>query len=192
MAVFFIVGSIDLEGRELCTALCRHALGCRLLLRGNELELELAKLQVGAQAKERGRALDQRRVAGERHVTGLNELYDLVFLAVILELEVLRVEVEGGVGVVVKVHVDLVANLSVDVEVYLLVKVDIGCLAVSDGQRRVVDVLHRGAKLQFCRSLGLYAHAAGAENLFGGTEVEVHVGKVEFLLALGLVNLVVL
>ena len=54
--------------------------------------------------------MHERRVGGERHVAALDELDDLVLLAVILQLHVLRVEVEGGVGVVVEVHVHLVAH----------------------------------------------------------------------------------
>ncbi len=192
MAVFLVVCSINFKRGELFSALRRHAFRCRFLLRCHQLQLQFAKLQVGAQTEQRRRALHERRVGGERHVARLDELHYFVFLAVILELEVLRVEVESSVGVVVEVHVHLVAHASVDVEVYLLVEVHGRCLAVAHGQRRVVDVLHRCAELQFGSSLRLYPHAAGAEYLFGRAEVEVHVREVELFLSLCLVYFVVL
>ena len=192
VAVLLVVGGVYLERRELLAALRRHRFRRRLLLRGYELQLELAELQVGAQTEERGSSAYERRVGGERHVACLDELHYLVFLAVVLQLEALRVEVERSVGVVVEVHVHLVAHASVKTHVYLLVEVHRGGLAVAHGQRRVVDALHRGAELQLGCSLRLDAHTAWTEYLLSRSEVEVHVGEVKLLLALSLVDLVVL
>ena len=192
MAVLFVVGCVYLERCELLAALRRHRLRRRLLLRGYELQLELAKLQVGAQTEERGSSAHERRVGGERHVASLDELHNLVLLAVVLQLETLRVEVERSVGVVVEVHVHLVAHTTVQTNVYLLVEVHRGGLAVAHGQRRVVDALHRGAELQLGSTLRLDAHTARSEYLLSRSEVEVHVGEVELLLALSLIYLVVL
>ena len=102
------------------------------------------------------------------------------------------VEVERSVGVVVEVHVHLVAHTSVDVDVYLLVKVHGRGLAVAYWKRRIVDVLHRSSKLQLGCTLCTYAHTAGTEYLLSRTQVEVHVAEVELLLALSLIYLVVL
>ena len=192
MAVLLVVGRVYFEWCELCATFRRHTLRRALFLRGHQLQLEFAKLQVGAQAEERAGALHERRVAGERYVTAFHELYDLILLAVVLQLHVLRVEVEGGVGVVVQVHVHLVAHLTVDVEVNLLVEVHRCLVAVAHRQRGVVYLLVGGAKLQLGRTLRSYAHTARTEYFLGRSEVEVHVGKVEFLLSLGLVDLVVL
>ena len=176
----------------MCAAFRGDTCRRRLLLRDDGLELELAKLHVGAQSEERAGSGDERRVGGERHVATLHELDDLVFLALVLELHALGIEVEGGVGVVVEVHVHLVAHLAVHVEVDLLVEVHRGGLAVADGQRGVVDVLERGAELELGGSLRLDAHAARTEDLLGRSQVEVHVGEVELLLALRLYHLLVL
>ena len=102
------------------------------------------------------------------------------------------VEVERSVGVVVEVHVHLVAHTTVDVDVYLLVKVHGRSLTVAYRKRRIVDVLHRGSELQLGCTLCTYAHTAGTEYLLSRTQVEVHVAEVELLLALGLIYLVVL
>ena len=48
VAVLLIVGGVELKRRQLLAALRRHALRRALLLRGHELELQLAELQVGA------------------------------------------------------------------------------------------------------------------------------------------------
>ena len=186
VAVLLVVGHVDLEGCGLRAALGGDALRRRLLLRQDRLQLQLAELPVGAQAEERCSAVDKRVVRGERDVAGLDELDDLVLLALIFQLEVLCVEVEGGVGVVVEVHVHLVAHLTVDREVDLLVEVEGRRLAVADGQRGVVDVLQRGTHLQLGRALCLHADAARAEDFLGRAEVEVHVGEVELVLALRL------
>ena len=192
VAVLLVVGSIDLEGRQLHTTSARNTLRCRLLLRGHQLQLQLAELQVGAESEEARRTLDKTGVGGERNVSAFHELHNLVFLSVVFQLQVLRVEVHRGLGVVVQVQVHLVAHSTVHAQVDLLVEVHRGRLAVANGQRGVLDVLHRGSELQLGGSLRLDAHATRTEYLLGRTEFEVHVGEVELLLALRLVDLVVL
>ena len=192
MAVLLVVSDVDLKRGELLATLGGDALVGRLLLREHRLELQAAKLEVGADTEEAACALYEGIVGGEGDIASLNESHHLVLLAVILEFEVLRVEVEGGVGVVVEVHVDLVADLAIDVEVDLLVEVHRRGLAVADGERRVVDVLQRRTKLQFGGTLCLDTYAARAEDLLCWSEIEVHVGEVKLLLALLLENLLVL
>ena len=192
VAVLLIVVGTYLERCELLASLRRYARSRRLLLRSYKLQFQSAELQVGTQSEQRRGSLHQRRVGGERHVASLNELNNLVFLALILQLHVLGVEVERSVGVVVEVHVHLVAHTSVDVDIYLLIKVHGRGLAVADGKRRIVDVLHRGSELQLGCTLCTYAHTAGTEYLLSRTQVEVHVAEVELLLAFGLIYLVVL
>ena len=136
--------------------------------------------------------MDEGGVGREADVSGFNELDDLVFLAVVFQLHVLRVEVEGGVGIVVEAEVDLVTHLTRHVQVDLLVEVHRSGLTAAYGERRIVDVLYRGAEFQFGATLCLDSHSTGTEDLLCGTEVEVHVGKVELVLAFLLVDLVVL
>ena len=192
VAVFLVVGGIDFERSELNASTTRNALRGRLLLRCHKLQLQLAELQVGAQSEEARSALDETGIRGERHVSTLNELHDFVFLSIVFQLQVLRVEVHRGLGVVVEVHVHLVAHLSVDAQVDFLVEVHRGGLAVSDGQRGILNVLQRGAKLQFGRSLRLDSHTARTENLLSRTQLEMHVGEVELFLALCLIDFIVL
>ena len=184
VAVFFVVGHVELEGRHLCAALRRYALRRRVLTRNGGLQFQLAELHVGTNTKQTGCALYQRVVAGEGDVTGLDELDDFILLAVVVQLQVLRVEVEGGVGVVVQRHVDLVAYLTRYVQIDFLVEINGGRLAVTLWQRGVVDVLQRGTQFQLGCSLRFDANTARTENLLRRTQVEVHIGKREFLLAL--------
>ena len=114
----------------------------------------------------------------ERYVTAFNQFYYLVLFAFVLQLQVLCVVVKGSVGVVVKVHVHLITNLSVYAKVYLLVEVHRRCLSVTYWQRRVVYSLYCSTKFQLCGTLCLYAHTTRTENLLGRSQVEVHIGEV--------------
>ena len=192
VAVFLIVGYVELERCELHAALGRYALAGRLLLRSHHLELELAKLHVGSDTKEAAGSLDERGVGWEGYVARLHELDDLVLLAIILQLHVLRIIVEGGIGVIVQVHVHLVAHLTVHVEVDFLVKVHHRGLAVADRERWVVDALLVDAKLDFSRTLGLDTDTARTKDFLCWSQVEVHVREVKLLLAFLLVYLIVL
>ena len=169
VAVLLVVGSINLEGCCLCAAFRGDALRGRLLLRQHRLQLQLAELHVGTDAEKAAGTLHQRVVRGEGDVAGLDELDNLVLLAVVLQLQVLCVEVEGGVGVVVEVEVHLVADLGIGTEVDFLVEVEARGLTVTDRQRGVVDVLQRSTHLQLGRSLCLHTHTARAKDFLCGT-----------------------
>ena len=192
VAVLLIVGHIQFEGCGLLAALALHALRGGVLLREHRLQLQTAKLKVGADAEQARCARHQRVVGGEGHVAGLHQLDDFVFLAFILQFEVLRIEVERGIGVVVQVHVDLVAHLTVHAQVDLHVKVEGRGLPVTGRQTGVIYALERCAHLQLSRSLCLHAHAARTEDFLCRSQIEVHVGEVELLLALGSIVLGIL
>ena len=192
VSVLLVIGYIQLERSELHATLARHTLRGRLLLREHCLQLEFSKLHIGSQTEEAAGTLDKRRVAREGNITRLNQLDDFILLAVILQLHVLRIVVEGGIGVVIQVEVHLVANLTVQIQINLLIEVHHRGLSVADRQRRVVDILLVDTKLQFGRTLRLHPDAARTEDFLSRSQVEVHIGKVEFLLALSLVYLVVL
>ena len=182
VAVLLIVSHVHLEGCGVRTSLRGHALRRRFLLREYRLQFQPAELHIRADTEEARSALHQRVVRGEGNVSCLHEFDDLIFLAVVFQLQVLRIEVEGGVGVVVQVHVHLVTHLAVHVQVDLLVEVE-GCgLPVTDRQRGIVDAFEVDTHLQLCRSLSLDAHPTRAEDLLCWSQVKVHVGKRELLL----------
>ena len=185
VAVLLVVGHIHFKRRHLRTTSRRNALGGRVLLRKNRLQLQLTKLHVRTNTKQTAGAFHQRVVRGEGDVTRLHQFDNLIFLALIAQLDILGVEVESGVGVVVQVHVHLVTYLTIDVQVDFLVEVDGLGPSVSLWQRGVIDVLEVGSQLQLRRTLRLDAHTAGAEYLLGRSQVEVHIREVELVLALG-------
>ena len=105
VAVFLVVGHVELKCGGLCATLRGDGFSRRLLLREHCLEFKPAELHVGSETKEAAGALDERVVRGERHVSRFNEFDDLVFLALVFQFQVLCIEVEGGIGIVVQVHV---------------------------------------------------------------------------------------
>ena len=183
VAVFLVFRGGELEFVRLCAALRGHAFRGRFLLRHHRLQFQLAELQVGAQAEEGRCTFDERRVGGQRHVAGFYELDDFVFLAFVAQLHALRVEVEGGFGVVVQVHVDFVAHAAVHAHVDVFLEVETERLAAVLGQAGVVGLLHVRPDFELGRPLRLDAHSPRAEDFFCRAEVELHVGEVEFVFA---------
>ena len=135
--------------------------------------------------------MDEGRVGREGDVAALYELDDFVLLAVVFQLHVLGVEIEGGIGVVVEVHIDLVTDLSRHVEVDLLVEVESSLLSASHRQRGVVNIGIGAAELQLRGALGAQTDAAGSEDLLRRSQVEMHIGEVKLLLALSLIDFTV-
>ena len=183
VAVFIVVGGRKLIVRQLHAALRLHRLGRTLLLGNHRLEFEAAELHVGAHSKKTLCTADEARVGGHRHVAGLDELHNLILLAFVAQFEALRIEVERGFGVVVEVHIDLVAHLSVEREVHLLVEVKAEDAAVAFRERGVVRPAVVGADFEFGAALRLHAYPARSEDFFGRSEVELHVGEVELFLS---------
>ena len=136
--------------------------------------------------------MDECGVGGHADVAAFDEFDDLVLLAVVLQFHLLGVHVHGGFGVVVDVHVHLVAHLTCDAEVDLLVEVEAEGLPSVGSQRGVLDVLVGAAQLQLGVALCLDLHASGAENLLCWSEVELDVCEVELALAAGVEGVLVL
>ena len=192
VAVLVVGIGRELKGGELYATARTYALCARLLLRNDGAQFQFAKLQVGTHAEERVGATNEARRRGHRYVARLEQFDDFILLALVTQFEVLRVKVEGGLTVVVEVHVYLIAHLTVQTKVDFLVEVEAEYFAVAFGERRVVGEAHVGAYFQFGATLRLDAHAARTEHLVERSEVEVHVGKVEFVLPLFLEGLRIL
>ena len=175
VAVLLIIGYIQLKRSELHTAPGRYALRCTLFLRSYHLQLEFAKLHIGSNTKQTAGTFDERRVGREGDVARLNEFDDFIFLAVVLQFHVLCIEIEGGIGVVIQVHVHLIAHLSVDVEIDFLIKIHHRRLSVADRQRRIVDALLVDTEFEFGRTLSLHSDATRTEDFLCRSQVEVHI-----------------
>ena len=185
VAVLFVVRYLYLVGCGVGTSTARHALAGRLLLAEDGLQFQFAELHVGAQTEQAAHTWHKAHVGRHGNVASLHQFYYLVLLALVLQFQVLRIVVKGGIRVVVQVHVHLVAHLGIDGHVYLHVEVQTEGTSAAGGKCGVVRGLHVGAYFQFCRTLGLDVHAAGAEYLFSRAQGEAHVGEVELAVALG-------
>ena len=141
MAVLLIVSHVHLEGCGVGTSLRGHALRRRFLLREYRLQFQPAELHIRADTEEARSTLHQRVVRREGNVSGFHELDDLIFLAVVFEFEVLGVVVEGGLGVIVQVHVDFVAHLTIEAEVNLFIEIEAYGFAARGSKGRIVDLL---------------------------------------------------
>ena len=86
VAVLFVVGGRELKGVGLASAFAAYTFARAFLLAYHGLHLQTAELHVGAQAEKAAYARHQTHVAGERDVTGLNQLDNVIFLAVIFQL----------------------------------------------------------------------------------------------------------
>ena len=183
VAVLVVGIGPNLEGGRLGTAAGVDRLRLRLLLRNQGRGGELAELHGGLDTEEGRAASYERRPGSHAHVTGLDVLDDFVLLALVLQLEVLGVEVEGSIGVVVHVERHLVAHLGGDRCLYLFVEIEVGLFTRTHRQGRVVELVVLQAHIQLDRALGGQLHAAGAEDLLEGPERKVHVEEVELRLA---------
>ena len=149
------------------------------------MQFQLTKLHVCTDTKQTAGSPHQRVIGREGDITSLHKLDNLVLLTLIVQLEVLGIEIESGIGIVVQAHINFIAYLTCHVQIDFFVKVNSLRLTVSFRQRGVIDVLEIGTKLKFCCSLSLDANTTRTKDLFCRTQVEVHIGEVELLLTLG-------
>ena len=191
VAVLIVVGRRELKVVELHAAARIHALRRTLFLRHHGAEFQASELHVGPNAKQALCAADQTRIGGHRYVARLDQFHDFVLFSLVTQFELLRVEVKCSVGVVVEIHVHLVAHFSVEREVHFLVEVKAEDAAVAFGQRGVVGEAVGRPDFELGRSLCAHAHAARAEDFFCRSERKLHVAKVEFVFAAVLKLLVV-
>ena len=141
VSVLLVVCCAELEVCGLRAAFTAYTAACTLFLAYDGLNLQLAELHVCAKAEEAAHAWNEADVTGEGDVTGFDELDDFIFLAVVFEFEVLGVVVEGGLGVIVQVHVDFVAHLTIEAEVNLFIEIEAYGFAARGSKGRIVDLL---------------------------------------------------
>ena len=192
VTVLLIIGNIDFKWSQLYTAPAGNTLGCTLLLRSHHLQFQLTKLHIGSDTKEATGSLDKRRIAGERHITCLNKLDNLVFLAIILQFHVLGIIIQRGIRIIVQVHIHLITHLTIHIEINLLIEVHHRGFPVADRQRWIIDALLVHTQFQFGRTLCPDTDTARTEYLLGWSQIEMHIREIELLLTLGLINLIVL
>ena len=141
MTVGIVVVGLDVEFRALHTSLGGNSLRFRVLLRHQTSKVELAELQLCLETEQCGSAADQTRPGGHADITGLQVLDNLILLTLIVEFKILGIERECGVGVVVHVELQLVADRSIDGGLDFLIEVKICLSAVLQRKRRIVGLV---------------------------------------------------
>ena len=161
--VGLIVVRPDVEFLRLRPALHLDFLPLSLLLAEDGGVVHLAPLGLELQAEEGLAALNERALQRHVDVARLDVLQDVVLLA--LEPDVhLVLEVEGGLGVVVRSEVDLFTDAAVDGQLDALVEVKGGDGPVSLGQARILGLAVAQAEVELRRTLRPDLNLVGAED----------------------------
>ncbi len=182
VAVLIVGIARDIELRHLCATLAANRLALAVLLADKGLDTQFAELQIGLDTEKCLTARNKGRVQIHRHIPRLNGLDDVILLPLVGEFEVLLIERETGFGIVIEVEIQFIAHLAIDIDLYLLIEIEDVVVAGTDGKTRVAYILVLEAEEQLGRTLHLELHAAGAKDLVGRTDIEFHIGDVEFLL----------
>ena len=124
MPVFIVFIRLDFEGTGLNATAQAHRFGLRLLLGNNAGQAQFSELEFRLHPKKRRTTRDERTVDGHAHVPRLQALDDFVLLAVVAEFDGFGVVLEGGLGVVIHIDINLVAHLAVDAHLNVLVKIE--------------------------------------------------------------------
>ena len=124
MAVLVVVVTRDVELRHLGTALTAHCLRLAVLLTDQGLDLKLTELQVGLDTEQSLTASDQRAGQVHCHVTCFDGLDDIVFLAFVVQLQVLLVKRERCLGVITEVEIQFRSHFTLNGRLDLLVKIE--------------------------------------------------------------------
>ena len=137
MAVVFVIQAAELKLIGLSTALLCDVLRLTLLIGDDGGNGGLAELQFALHTEQLLCTRDEGAVEREVDVTGFQELDDFVFLALVFQCELVLV-VEGRLGVLVDVVVDLVADFGHHVELDVLLEDEVVVAFAAFRQRGVV------------------------------------------------------
>ena len=162
MAVLLIFVGTYLEFLRGGAALHTHVLGASFFLRNNGIDGEFAELELGVDAEEFLAAVNEGGVEGEGDIGGLEKLEDIVFLALVFELDFV-LEVEGGLGVPVDVEVEEVAYLGIEAHLDVLVKIETGDTAAVGVEVVVVAEIVHNLEGEVCATGGVDADVGYGE-----------------------------
>ena len=126
MAVGIVFVGIERERGGLHTAAGIDGACLGVLLRYESGGCQPPELQSRLDAEEGRGAAYQRRSGGHADVSRLDIAHYVVLRTLILKLEILRVEIEGGVGVVVEIEFHAVAHRRCHRGLYLLIEIKKG------------------------------------------------------------------
>ena len=111
------------------------------------------------------------------HIASLNFLKDLVFSSAVLQLE-LVLEIEGGLGVKIRVELHLLADLPDYTELDLLVEVENSRVLLANGQVRVVCPVVVDGKIQRGQARGAHRDRPASKHIAQFAHVDVQLQAV--------------
>ena len=162
VAVFFVVQAAESEFVSLCAPLHGNVLLLTLLIGNDGRNGGVAKFQLALDTEQLLRTRDERAVEGETYVTCLQQLDDFVFLAFVFQGELVLI-VEGRLGVLVDVEVDLVADSGHHVELDVLLEDEVVVAFAAFAQRFVVAETVLEAESEVDGALGTDVDGVAAE-----------------------------
>ena len=124
MAVLVVHIAADIEFGQLRTAFTAYRLRLTVLLADQRLNTKLTELQIRLDTEQRLAAANKRTRQVHRYITCLNTLNDIVLLALVIQLQILLVERERGLGVVTQVEIQLRTHLTLNTRLNLLVEIE--------------------------------------------------------------------
>ena len=192
VAVLIILVGLDVEIVGLRTASGAHRLRFAVLLRHQSRGSEFTKLQLGLHTKQGGATMDERRSRSHAHVTGLDVLDDLVFLALVSQFQILAVEIKSRSRVIRHVEAHLVTYRSGDIGLNLLIKIKVGLASLRHHQSGVIGRIALHTHVDDHRTGSFQLHSAGAENLLQRSHAKLHLQEVKRILLLALCALGIL
>ena len=135
--VLFVFVGTYLEFLCRCAALHLHILGRCLLVAVHSVDGEIAELEFGVDTEQALAALDERRIQRERYIGSLQQLDNIILFALVFQLDLI-LEIKGCLGVPVDVCVEQVADLGVESQLDVFVKVGLDVAPSCFIDRRVV------------------------------------------------------
>ena len=124
VAILFIVRHVHLEGSGLGSTFRRDTLGGGFLLRKYRLEFQATELHIRTYTKQTRSTFYQRVVGGECDISCLYQFDNLVRLTLVFQFQVLCVKIKCGIGIVVQIHVHLIAYPTIHVQIDFLIEIE--------------------------------------------------------------------
>ena len=122
-------------------------------------------------------------VRWERYITSLQFLDNFILLTFIHQCQFLRIVYIRSICTIAEREIHLITNARCHIQLHFLIEIKVCCLPVSFRDGWVVRKFIVDTCLQACTTVRTDSHTTRAEYLLSRAEVEMHIGKIELLLA---------
>ena len=153
MPVLFIFIGPERELVRLCISLNHDVFGFAFLLGIQCGDCKPAESQFGLNTKKAFGPFDECSIQWHVYITAFDQLNDIIFLPFVLEFQCV-LKIKGGLGIIVDLEFDLVANLGDHIHLNLFIKVKIGLPSLSRIQHGVIPSIRNDTEVDLGGSLG--------------------------------------